>query len=60
MLQLALVYVNQAEREREIVADLRRRQILKAPDDATSILQPSALSTSTPRRTPVRTGAAGR
>lgn len=32
MFELALAYVNQAERERWITADLRRRQILGAPD----------------------------
>ena len=32
MFELALAYVNQAERERSITADLRRRQILGAPD----------------------------
>jgi hypothetical protein len=31
MFELPLAYINQADREREVDADLRRRQILKPP-----------------------------
>ena len=32
MFELPLAYVNQTDRERDVAADLRARQILKAPD----------------------------
>ena len=47
MFELPLAYVNQADREREVGADLRRRQILKAgaedgePIGAQSVRMPS-------------------
>jgi hypothetical protein len=37
MFELPLAYVNQTDRERDVTADLRARQILKAPDASESI-----------------------
>ncbi len=60
MLQLTLAYIQQADREREVAADLRDRLILKSADQTLSPIEPAALATRTPRRAPVRARAAGR
>jgi hypothetical protein len=57
MFDLNLQYVHLADRERRIEADLRRRQILKAMDEAVAPETPLHASTRDPRRTvrrPVR------
>lgn len=60
MLQLQLAYVNQADREREVATDLRRRQSLKPLDQAIAPVEPPVLSIPDPRRAPLRTRAIGR
>jgi len=60
MFDLNLVHVRQADRERAVVADLRRRQILGTPDDAIVPARQSAVSTSTQPRMRVRVGVAER
>jgi hypothetical protein len=42
MFELPLAYVNQTDRERDVAAALRARQILKAPDASESIRARSA------------------
>jgi hypothetical protein len=60
MFDLNLVHVHQADRERSVVADLRRRQILGTPDDAIVPARRPVVSTSTPSRMRVRVGVAER
>lgn len=54
MFELALAYVNQAERERRITEGLRRRQIISTPDDATVTTTARSVPRSIPRTTSAR------
>jgi hypothetical protein len=53
-------YVNQADREREIENDLRRRQILTPPDRSPAPIVRASTSIPSQQRTPIRARAAGR
>jgi hypothetical protein len=60
MFELALAQLTHADREREIEAALRRRQLLKSPTEGAESSRPSTVTTSSPRRAPVRLPTAGR
>ena len=65
MNHLTTLYVNQADREREIAEDLRNRQILHVveptPTEATRLAtSPNQPATTNPRPTALRARAAGR
>jgi hypothetical protein len=59
MNHLTLAYVNQADRERDIQDNLRRRQLLDAAANMTSPVE-TARSSMRPQPTPVRARATGR
>jgi hypothetical protein len=54
MFELALAYVNQAEREQRIIAGLRRHQILSAPHGAIPATEARFVPKPTPRATSAR------
>lgn len=54
MFQLGLVYIIQAEREREIATAVRRRQLLKPQEGATEPLQTATRRTTDGRTLAVR------
>jgi hypothetical protein len=60
MFQLTTAYVHQADREREVAADLHNRQVLRSTSETLTPVEPPALSSRAIRRTPVRVRAAGR
>ena len=63
MFNLTVAYVNQAEREREVESDLRRRQILSPPDTTIASNEPVAETARTfqgSRQAPIRARAVGR
>jgi hypothetical protein len=53
MFQLALGYVIQADREREVADDLRNRHVLRTSDETQRSNRPSSARSAT-RRAPVR------
>jgi hypothetical protein len=59
MFDLSLAHTHRAERERELVADLRARQILKAAD-AVVASEPTAVRRGASARTATRARALGR
>ena len=60
MFGLNLAYVAQADREREVEADLRRRLALKPRGEAIEAGNPVAVRASDAHRRAVRLGTAGR
>jgi hypothetical protein len=60
MFQLTIAYVHQADRERDITADLNSRQLLRSAADALAPAEPSAPVNRAMRRTPARVRAASR
>ena len=60
MLQLTLAYVLQATLEREVETELQHRQMLRAPSQSLSPVEPPAPSSRGPRPSPVRARATGR
>ena len=58
MFQLTLSYVIQEDREREVAADLRNRQALRAPEETAPAKGPSS-ARSTTRRAPARARSTG-
>lgn len=60
MLQLTLAYVNQADRERDIAADVRDRQLLQPTSQAPTPADPPAAAARTIRRGPAHARAATR
>jgi hypothetical protein len=60
MFELNLAYVAQADREREVEADLRRRLALKPRSEAIEAGKPAPIHASDAHRRPVRLGTAGR
>jgi hypothetical protein len=58
MFQLALGYLIQEHREREVAADLRNRQALRAPERAAPANGPSSARSAT-RRAPGRARSTG-
>ena len=60
MFGLNLAYVAQADRERQVEADLRRRLALKPRDEETGAGRPVTARASGTRRPAVRLGTAGR
>ena len=60
MLQLTVVNLLQADREREIEADLRARQMLRLLPQNMGPIEPQEPTVRMPRRAPVRARAAAR
>jgi hypothetical protein len=60
MFELALVHLTRSDREREIEAALRRRQLLESPIGATASSGPSTVATPAPRAVAGRLRTAGR
>lgn len=54
MLQLSLAYVVQADREREVLEDLRNRQSLLPPPDTRTASPAASRQLTTARQIPVR------
>ena len=60
MFELALAHINQADREREIEAALRRRQLLDGRDETQPTSGPDTVKTAAPAPTAARLRTAGR
>jgi len=60
MLQLTLAYIQQADREREIAADLQNRQTLRSTAATAPPIEPTAAPARSARRTLDRARAANR
>jgi hypothetical protein len=60
MLQLAIAYLHQLDREREIATDLRRRERLKLLDQRLEPIDPRVHLVPDPRRVALRARPAGR